>query len=610
MNAPLPADAVTVATLPVAAIAPSPSNPRKHFDEAYIAELAESIKSHGLIQPITVRPLPLDRHFEYNRKHIDAADHPVYELVVGECRWRAAQAAGLTEIPGFWRELDDKQVLEIQVIENLQRRDVHPLEEAEGYQQLMQRHGYTADAIAAKIGKSKGYVYARLKLLALSQPAREAFFASNLDASTALLIARVPPSLQAKALDSVINGYDGQPLSYRAAKQTLQRNFTIDLAEATWPLDDATLCPTAGSCSACPKRAGNDLVMTADGIAADVCTDIPCFDDKKTARRAQLIVFAEANGIQVYTGDAARELMPWGPRDIDRAAYVSLDMEVPGDPEERTYRQILGDAAPVAALIEARNGDMLELSEPTALAAALQAAGYQPDPQQDTAADQANAEKAAARAQREAETAAREAAADAEGERRKALADTLFERTRTLYDAGTLNADEVLKLLAIASMRMDFSYNGEPDELRLKKFGVTLPEEIIDDDNGTAVMAAIAAAMRQWSPGTALAYLLDGMTCEELHVNRWNYDTERDRPFILEDLAAFLTAADPTQAAQAHREGGANPATPAKPKGKGKTAAKKAKAKTDPAPTASANEPAAPVKTLCDWPFPTAAEAA
>jgi ParB/RepB/Spo0J family partition protein len=596
--------------LPMGEIVPSPSNPRKHFDDAYLAELAESIKSHGLIQPITVRPLPFENFLEFNKRRADGDDrHPQYEIVVGECRWRAAQAAGLTEIPGFWRELDDKQVLEIQVIENLQRRDVHPLEEAEGYQQLMQRHGYSADTIAAKIGKSRGYVYARLKLLALGQPAREAFFASNLDASTALLIARVPASLQAKALASVINGYDGVPLSYRAAKATLQRNFTVELHDATWPLDDATLCPVAGSCSACPKRAGNDLVMTADGIDAHVCTDIPCFDEKKTARRAQLIVSAEANGIQVFTGEAARELMPWGPRDIDRGTYVSIDMDVPGDPEDRTYRQILGDAAPVAALVESRDGDMLELAEPTALARALQQAGYQPDPQPETAADQASAEKAAARAQQQAEAAAREAAAEAEGERRKALADTLFARARTLYDEGYLNADHVLNLLAVASMRLDYSYNGEPDAPRLKRFGVTLPEETSDDDNGTAIMEATAAAMRQWSPGTALAYLLDGMTAEELQVNRWNYDPKRDRPFILEDLAAFLTAADPTQAAQAHGKGGANPAAPTKPKGK-KTAAAKGKAKTAPAPTASANEPAAPVKPLGDWPFPVAAEAA
>ena len=140
MNAFIPHGALAIPTLPIAAIIPSPSNPRKRFDDAYLDELAESIKTHGLIQPITVRPLPLDHLFDYNRKHpnTEPGETPTYESVVGECRWRAAQRAGLVDIPAFWRELDDKQVLEIQVVENLQRRDVHPLEEADGYRMLIE----------------------------------------------------------------------------------------------------------------------------------------------------------------------------------------------------------------------------------------------------------------------------------------------------------------------------------------------------------------------------------------------------------------------------------------------------------------------------------------
>ena len=105
MNAPEsptpPADAVTVASLPIAAIVASPSNPRKRFDDAYIAELADSIKSHGLIQPITVRPLSLDALFAFNRARHEDDERPTYEIVVGECRWRAAKLAGLAEIPAF-----------------------------------------------------------------------------------------------------------------------------------------------------------------------------------------------------------------------------------------------------------------------------------------------------------------------------------------------------------------------------------------------------------------------------------------------------------------------------------------------------------------------------
>src|SRR4029077_2484737 len=103
-----------------------------------------------------------------------------------ERRWRAAKAAGLVEIPATVRVLDDEAVLEIQVIENLQRSDLHPLEEARGYQQLVEKHGHSVEEIAAKVHKSKGYVYGRLKLCALPEAAADLFLAGKLDASRAL----------------------------------------------------------------------------------------------------------------------------------------------------------------------------------------------------------------------------------------------------------------------------------------------------------------------------------------------------------------------------------------------------------------------------------------
>ncbi len=129
-------------------IKPSQHNARKTFDEAKIKELSASIKEKGVIEPIIIRPA--------NGK---------YEVVCGERRFRASQMAGITTIPAVIKELDDKQAIEYQIIENLHREDVHPLEEAEGYELLMKKHGYkTVEDIAVKVGKSKGYVYGRLKL--------------------------------------------------------------------------------------------------------------------------------------------------------------------------------------------------------------------------------------------------------------------------------------------------------------------------------------------------------------------------------------------------------------------------------------------------------------
>ncbi len=125
----------------------SQTNPRTYFNKEAMAELTDSIRRHGVLQPILVRPMK----------------HGGYEVVAGHRRYLASLDAGCIDIPATVRELHDIEALEIQVIENLQRADLHPLEEAEGYQQLL-THGYYVKDIALKVGKSKGYVYARLKL--------------------------------------------------------------------------------------------------------------------------------------------------------------------------------------------------------------------------------------------------------------------------------------------------------------------------------------------------------------------------------------------------------------------------------------------------------------
>lgn len=176
--------------IPLTKLSPSPLNHRKHFDKVKMDELTDSVRAQGVIQPIIARPLPSGDKFE---------------IVAGERRYRAAKAAQLVDIPAIVRELTDAQALELQVIENNQRVDVHPLEEAEGYEALMScarpdGTAYSADEIAAKVGKSRSYVFGRLKLLQLGKASREAFHEGALDSSRALLLARIPvPELQDKA---------------------------------------------------------------------------------------------------------------------------------------------------------------------------------------------------------------------------------------------------------------------------------------------------------------------------------------------------------------------------------------------------------------------------
>jgi ParB family chromosome partitioning protein len=134
--------------IPIDRIEPNPENPRLLFEESALAELASSIREHGVLQPILVRPA--------------GRDH--YPLVAGERRWRAARLAGLVTIPALIEELDDDAALEIAVIENLQREDLSPLEEANMYEKMVTEHGYSIRKLAQKLGKDKGYLENRLRL--------------------------------------------------------------------------------------------------------------------------------------------------------------------------------------------------------------------------------------------------------------------------------------------------------------------------------------------------------------------------------------------------------------------------------------------------------------
>lgn len=138
-------------------ISPNRGQPRTKFDEAALEELSQSIREHGVLQPIMVRP---------------AADG-TYTIVAGERRWRASRLAGLTLIPAVVRELSDEQAMEIALVENLQREDLDPIEEAEGYRALMERCGLTQEQAAAKVGRSRPAVANSLRLLQLSAPVRE-----------------------------------------------------------------------------------------------------------------------------------------------------------------------------------------------------------------------------------------------------------------------------------------------------------------------------------------------------------------------------------------------------------------------------------------------------
>ena len=150
-----PPRAAAPLALPIERLRSNPDQPRRDFAEADLAELAASIQQRGIIQPVVVRPDP--RH---------SGD---YQIVAGERRWRAAQRAQLHEVPVVVRDLDDRTVLEVAIIENVQRTDLNPIEEAQGYSQLIERFSYTQDQMADVVGKSRSHVANTLRLLTLPE---------------------------------------------------------------------------------------------------------------------------------------------------------------------------------------------------------------------------------------------------------------------------------------------------------------------------------------------------------------------------------------------------------------------------------------------------------
>lgn len=313
----------------------SATNPRRSFDKAALEELTESVRKHGVLQPILVRP-----------------NDQGYELVAGHRRFRAASAAGLDEIPAVVRELDDREVLEIQVVENLQREDLHPLEEAEGYRRLHEDFEYSVDELAAKVGKSKSYVYARMKLCAIAGKARELFLEGKLDASRALLIARIPvPELADQAAVELVE--DDWIQSYREAADHIQENYMLRLSEAPFPANDADLVPEAGPCKACPKRTGNQRELFGDVQSADVCTDPVCFRKKADTHWERQRAIAEEKGQKVLEGNAAIEAKY-------SSRFVRLDNPCHSDPKLRTWRTLLGKSFennPESNAVLVRSGD-------------------------------------------------------------------------------------------------------------------------------------------------------------------------------------------------------------------------------------------------------------
>ncbi|MCB5202192.1 ParB/RepB/Spo0J family partition protein [Neorhizobium sp. T786] len=208
MDQPVPVDAAPKGVsadrmVPIEHVSRNPRNPRRQFDEGDLQDLASSIRQHGIVQPVVVRPVE-DR----------------YEIIAGERRWRAAQLAGLHEIPVIVRDVDDRTALEIAIVENVQRADLNPLEEALGYDQLIAEYGYTQNDLGGIIGKSRSHVANSLRLLKLPEPVRDMLSSGDLSAghARALITTSDPVSLARMIVSKGMSVRDAERLAQNDIK--------------------------------------------------------------------------------------------------------------------------------------------------------------------------------------------------------------------------------------------------------------------------------------------------------------------------------------------------------------------------------------------------------
>jgi ParB family chromosome partitioning protein len=279
-----------------------------------------------VLSPLLVRPL----------------NERSFEIVAGARRYRAAQFAKIATVPVRIVNLTDAEALEAQLIENLQRRDVQPMEEAQGFRSLLdlEEPKYSVEQIAAKTGKTPAYVAQRLKLTELSSSVIEAFYAEEIGVGHALLLAKLQPDQQERALAECFReewaegGKEAKPvlLPVRHLQRWIEHQLLLILKLAPFNKRDAQLIPTAGSCIECPKRTGHNKLLFAD-VREDACTDPTCYAAKVEAH-VKATIAAKPNLVQISTGYGRQ---PEGSPAIPRNQYVEIRPEKPDTTEKAKW---------------------------------------------------------------------------------------------------------------------------------------------------------------------------------------------------------------------------------------------------------------------------------
>lgn len=274
-------------------------NPRTRFDETALKELATSIAEHGLLHPIVVREITdEDREAWADAARLSeeeaaaAAEGARFELIAGERRLRAFRLLKRTEIPARVLDVTAEAAAELRLVENIHREDLHPLEEADAFEQLRFRHEWTVAELAERAGRSERYVRDRLLLRNLTKAPREAFLSGRIQLGHAFLIARLDRATQQEALDRATKNWQGremeETLTVRSLRDAIAR-LMQRLKDAPFDPEDAELVPKAGACSECPLRTGAAPGLFPEVQDDDTCTSPTCFRSKIEAAIARAV---------------------------------------------------------------------------------------------------------------------------------------------------------------------------------------------------------------------------------------------------------------------------------------------------------------------------------
>ena len=437
----------------------SATNPRRTFDEAKLQELAESTRTNGLIQPITVRP-----------------NSAGFEIVAGARRFRAAQLAELFSLPARIVDIDDAQTLEWQLVENSQRVDVHPYEEAQGFQRLLDMPAYDVATLVEKSGKSASHVYARLSLLQLIPSTAEAFSAERITASHANLLARLPQESQAEAFEQCWRkDWQDKELHLLPAKHLsawIQTNLYLSLADAPFSKEAPTLNPPAGACITCPRRSGFNTSLFPD-VQGDQCLDAPCFHTKVNAHIDREIA-ARPELVQIENG--WRRSSEQRPEAVQRGHF--LEIEHPDNPDaepvapcEAARTAIIVYGKRVGTTLTVCTDNNCPVHDPRAAARRAE----HPEPVMPPGAPAETEEEAEARRQQHEQ---QRKEYKAEQERRAEERRQQQEREEELYEAEQVKRDEQRKARAATFERI---LENAPETLNAAQLRVLL-RAIVDLD--------------------------------------------------------------------------------------------------------------------------------